>query len=45
VFGDHTIRNKLGKLEENYEDILGETGCQIITSNYKWFYDVFEYKI
>lgn len=45
VFGDHTIRNKLGKLEENYEDILGETGCQIITSNYKWFYDVFEYEI
>ena len=45
VFGDHIIRNKLEPLNENFEDILGETACDIITTNYKWFYDVFEYKI
>jgi sulfotransferase len=45
VFGDHIIRKKLESLKENFEDILGETACGIITTNYKWFYDVFEYKI
>ncbi len=45
VFGDHVIKNNLEAVEEDFFDILGETGCEIITNNYRWFYDAFEYKI
>lgn len=45
VFGDHIIKNKLEVVEEDFFDVLGETGCEIITNNYRWFYDAFEYKI
>jgi len=45
VFGDHIIRNKLEPVIEDYEEILGETGCKLITDSYAWFYDVFEYKV
>lgn len=45
VFGDHIIKNKLEVVEEDFFDVLGETGCEIITNNYRWFYEAFEYKI
>jgi sulfotransferase len=45
VFGDHIIKNKLEVVKEDFFDVLGETGCEIITNNYRWFYDAFEYKI
>jgi sulfotransferase len=45
VFGDHIIKNKLEVVEEDFFEILGDSGCEIITSNYRWFYDAFEYPI
>jgi len=45
VFGDHVIRPKIEKLKEDYLEILGENGCNLITENYKWFYEAFDYKI
>lgn len=45
VFGDHVIKNKLEQVEEDFFDVLGETGCELITSSYRWFYELFEYKI
>ena len=45
MFGDHIIKNKLEVVEEDFFDVLGETGCEIITNNYRWFYEAFEYKI
>lgn len=45
VFGDHIIKNKLEILKEDYLEVLGETSCKLITDNYQWFYEAFEYKI
>lgn len=45
VFGDHVIKNKLEILKEDYLEVLGETGCKLITDNYRWFYEAFEYKV
>ena len=39
------IENKLEVVEEDFFDVLGETGCEIITNNYRWFYEAFEYEI
>jgi sulfotransferase len=45
IFGDHVIRPTLEPLKEDYLDILGESGCQLITDNYQWFYEAFDYKV
>ena len=45
VFGDHKIKNKVEPVKEDFREILGPTGCQLITDNYQWFYDAFEYKV
>ena len=45
VFGDHIIKNKVSPVKEDFEEVLGITGCQLITDNYQWFYEAFEYKV
>lgn len=45
VFGDHIIKPKLSKPKDDFFEVLGEHGCNLITSGYEWFYDAFEYKI
>lgn len=45
VFGDHVIKNKLEVVQDDFFDILGESACKLITDNYQWFYETFEYKI
>ena len=45
VFGDHIIKNKLELAQDDFFDVLGETGCEIITNNYRWFYEAFDYKV
>jgi sulfotransferase len=45
VFGDHVIKNKVAPVKEDFREILGPSGCQLITDNYQWFYEAFEYKI
>jgi sulfotransferase len=45
VFGDHTIKNKVQPVKEDYNKILGPTGCRLLTENYAWFYEAFDYKI
>lgn len=45
VFGDHTIKNKVVPIKDDFLDILGEGGCKLVTDNYGWFYEAFEYKI
>ena len=45
VFGDHKIRQKVSPVEEDFREILGPSGCKLLTDNYAWFYDAFEYKI
>lgn len=45
VFGDHTIRPKIETLKEDFREVLGESSCQMITDNYQWFYEAFDYKI
>ncbi len=45
IFGDHIIRPSIEPLEDDYLQVLGESGCQLLTDNYKWFYEAFNYKI
>jgi len=45
VFGDHKIRKQLRPLPTDWNDVLGYNGSKLITDNYKWFYDAFQYKI
>ena len=45
VFGDHIIKNKVTPVKEDFREILGPSGCQLITDNYQWFYEAFDYKI
>jgi sulfotransferase len=45
IFGDHIIKNKLKPLGSDWDEVLGENGCKLITDNYRWFYDAFKYKI
>lgn len=45
VFGDHKIQNKLGTIKEDYMKVLGENACNLLTTNYKWYFDAFNYKI
>ena len=45
VFGDHKIKNKVVPVKEDFKEILGHSGCQLLTDNYPWFYEAFNYKI
>jgi sulfotransferase len=42
---DHTIKNKLEPLKEDYLEVLGPDNCKFITESYPWFYEYFDYKI
>jgi sulfotransferase len=44
-FGDHIIQPKLEPVKEDFQKILGNDTCNLITSTYKWYYDYFKYKI
>lgn len=45
VFGDHIIKPEIKVLKEDYLEVLGQNGCDMITQNYQWFYEAFDYKI
>ena len=36
---------KVTPVKEDFREILGPSGCQLITDNYQWFYEAFDYKI
>lgn len=44
IYGDHIIRNTLEMLPDDSRQILGEQACHEIYINYKWFFDVFNYR-
>lgn len=44
IYGDHTIRNTLGMLPDDSREILGDFTCEWIYNNYRWFFDIFQYK-
>lgn len=44
VFGDHTIRTKLEPVVSRAKNILGHEVTDWIWTNYKWFFDKFNYK-
>ena len=44
IYGDHTIRNTLGMLPDDYREILGDYTCDWIYETYKWYFDTFGYK-
>lgn len=44
IYGDHTIRNKLGMLPDDSREILGDYTCEWIYNNCQWFFDIFQYK-
>jgi hypothetical protein len=43
IYGDHQLRPKFEKMEDDYEDVLGYENCKDIKNTYKWFYDYFGY--
>jgi len=43
IYGDHTIKNKIEPLKNDYSQILGSSANNWIKTNYKWFYDEFKY--
>jgi sulfotransferase len=45
VFGDHKIKNRLRPMESDWNSVLGESACKMITDNYAWFYNSFGYQI
>jgi sulfotransferase len=44
IYGDHTIRNTLQMLPEDYNEILGYGTSNAIYERYNWFYQYFGYK-
>jgi sulfotransferase len=44
IYGDHTIRNTLGMLPDDSKEILGDYTYEWIYQNFKWYFDIFEYK-
>jgi len=44
IYGDHTIRNTLGMLPDDSQEILGDYTCQWIYDNFRWYFDTFNYK-
>jgi sulfotransferase len=44
IYGDHTIRNTLDMLPDDSKEILGDYTYEWIYQNFKWYFDIFEYK-
>jgi sulfotransferase len=45
VFGDHTIRNELKPVKDDFKEVLGPNACKIIEDGYGWFFNDFQYQI
>ena len=45
IYGDHIIRNTLGMLPDDSKEVLGQYTADWIYNQYRWYYDVFGYKI
>jgi len=44
IYGDHTIRNSLEKLPDDFLDILGEEVSDWVYYNFKDYFNIFNYK-
>jgi sulfotransferase len=44
IYGDHTIRNTLSMLPNDSKEILGDYTYEWIYTNFKWYFDTFNYK-
>jgi sulfotransferase len=43
IYGEHTIRNTLEMLPQDYEDVLSKATCDWIYDNYKEYFKIFKY--
>jgi len=43
IYGDHVLRPKFERKEDDFDEVLGYEICRDIKSTYKWFYDYFGY--
>ena len=43
IYGDHTIRNTLGMLPQDYEEVLGKPTCDWIYNTYQDYFKIFNY--
>lgn len=43
IYGDHTIRNKVEMLPNDFEEILGKQTSDWIYNNYEWYFNIFKY--
>ena len=43
MYGNHTIQTKLGTLNSQYKDVLGNSVSEYIREKYSWFFDYFRY--
>lgn len=43
IYGDHTIRNTLHMLPDDWNDVLGEEISKLIYNNYRWYFNLFNY--
>lgn len=43
IYGDHKLRPKFEKKEDDFMEVLGFEICRDIKQTYKWFYDYFHY--
>lgn len=43
IYGDHKLRPKFEKLDDDFMDVLGYELCTKIKNTYKWFFDKFNY--
>ena len=44
IYGDHIIRNKVEALKNDSKDVLGDYTYEWIYSNFRWYFDSFNYK-
>lgn len=44
IYGDHTIRNTLSMLPDDSRKILGDYTYEWIYENFKWYFEIFNYK-
>jgi len=43
IYGDHKLRPKFEKLDDDFMEILGYDLCQKIKNTYQWFFNTFNY--
>lgn len=43
IYGDHNIRLKVSKTDNNPENVLGKDVCSWVDNNFKWYNDIFNY--